>query len=119
MSNHEQTWETYTAAWKATTAEEKQALFRKSLNTECVYTDPLTQARGWDELLRYMLEFHQQVPGGHFNTTEFMTHHNRSIAKWEMKNANGTVIGDGVSYGEYDDGGRLLVMTGFFDTPAH
>lgn len=117
MSDHERTWETYAASWKATSADEKRALYEKSLSADCVYTDPLTQARGWDELVAYMLEFHQQVPGGHFATVEFMAHHDRSIAKWEMRDASDAVLGDGVSYGEYDKHGKLVSMNGFFKTP--
>ena len=114
MTDYQSTWEIYAASWRATSADEKRALYQKSLSAECVYTDPTIQAQGWDELLAYMQGFHQQVPGGHFVTVEFMAHHDRSIAKWEMRDGNGAVLGDGVSYGEYDKHGKLVVMTGFF-----
>ncbi len=114
----QKTWATYVSSWRATTEEAKRALFEESLSRDCVYTDPLTRARGQDELIAYMLEFHQQIPGGHFVTTEFMAHHDRSIAKWEMRDGNDTVIGDGVSYGEYDHHGKLLSMNGFFKPPG-
>jgi len=115
----QETWETYTSSWQATTEDAKRALCEKSLSRDCVYTDPLTQARGLAELITYMLEFHQQIPGGHFVTTEFMAHHDRSIAKWEMRDGNDTVIGDGVSYGEYDRHGKLVSMNGFFKPPGN
>ena len=63
-----------------------------------------------------MLGFHQQVPGGHFATTYFLAHHDVSIAKWNMVNGDGTIIGDGVSYGHYNEEGALVAMTGFFET---
>jgi hypothetical protein len=65
-----------------------------------------------------MLEFHRQVPGGHFVTQEFMAHHDRSIARWEMRDGNGTAQGNGISYGEYDDRGRLIAMNGFYQVPG-
>ena len=118
VSSFETTWETYAASWKAPTAEEKRSLYEQSLSPDCVYTDPLTQARGWTELLAYMLDFHRQVPGGHFVTVEFIAHHQRSMARWKMCNGDDAVLGEGVSYGEYDDDGKLVVMTGFFEPPA-
>jgi hypothetical protein len=110
-------WEIYTASWKVTTAEEKLALFNQSLVSKCTYTDPTVQTQGWDELAAYMLEFHKQIAGGHFVTNYFLAHHNCSISKWEMRNADNIVLGDGISYGQYDKNNRLLTMTGFFETP--
>ncbi|MEM6274608.1 MAG: nuclear transport factor 2 family protein [Myxococcota bacterium] len=110
------TWDTYAASWGAKSAEERRALYREALSPRCIYTDPLHQARGFDELLAYMQQFHEQVPGGHFVIKEFIFHHHRSLAKWDMCGADGTVLGDGVSYGEYDDDGKLVAMTGFFST---
>ncbi len=65
-----------------------------------------------------MRAFHQQVPGGHFVTSYFLAHHDASIAKWNMVNAEGATIGEGVSYGQYNEQGALIAMTGFFETPA-
>lgn len=114
--DYEATWRRYASAWKAETAEEKRAILDGSVIPECVYTDPLVQLTGWDALVQYMLEFHEQIPGGHFVTTWFLAHHGRSVARWNMVDGAGTVHGDGVSYVEYDDDGRLVSMTGFFDT---
>jgi hypothetical protein len=111
-------WERYVAAWKAGSLEEKRALFAGCLAPSCTYTDPLQQAEGWDALALYMVDFQRQVPGGHFITEAFSTHHDKSLAKWRMVNADGVKIGEGVSYGEYDANDRLIAMTGFFETPS-
>ena len=116
--NHKQIWLIYCQAWKAPTAKEKRVLMEKSLNPNCVYTDPMTQTKGWDELLAYMLKFHEDVPGGSFETIQFMTHKNRSVSRWQMRNAQNEAIGDGISYAEFDNDGRLKTMTGFFETPS-
>ena len=34
-----------------------------------------------------------------------------------MVDGSGQVIGEGVSYGRYNDQNRLVAMTGFFETP--
>lgn len=111
-------WEAYATIWKLPDAASKRAACEAHLDAGCVYTDPLTSREGWDGLIAYMLEFHQQVPGGHFVTTRFKAHNGRSVAVWNMVAGDGTVLGDGISYGEYNDEGKVKTMTGFFDTPA-
>lgn len=111
-------WATYTASWKAESADEKRALFAKCLDANCEYNDPLTRTKGWDALLAYMLEFHKQIPGGHFVTRYFLAHHNQSIAKWAMQDASDVVLSEGISYGRYNDHGKLIAMTGFFEIPS-
>ena len=111
------TWNTYTTSWKEPTEAGKRKLFEQSLASDCKYTDPLAATKGWDELLNYMRDFHRQIPGGYFETTYFLAHHNQSISRWQMKNSSGEAIGEGISYGVYDPSGRLTSMTGFFETP--
>jgi hypothetical protein len=50
-------------------------------------------------------------------TTYYQSHNGRSMARWNMVDANGNVIGDGISFGEYNAGGMLTSMTGFFEPP--
>ena len=110
-------WERYVTAWKAGSPAEKRVIFGDCLSSACVYSDPLTVARGWDELEAYMLAFNQQLPGAHFVTEQFFAHHDRSVARWTMRDARGVAIGDGISYAEYDAQQRLKTMTGFFEPP--
>ena len=115
--NAKTTWDIYTSSWKAATAAEKKALFEQSLDPACEYQDPLVSASGWDALLNYMHDFHQQVPGGSFVTRHFLSHHQQSMARWEMLDGDNKIIGEGLSHGRYNDSGKLIAMTGFFDTP--
>lgn len=110
------TWETYASAWRATTREARRAALAVSVDGACVYRDPLSVAEGHDALIDCMEQFHQSVPGGHFETTYFLAHHARSIARWNMRASDGALLGEGISYGEYDARGRLVAMTGFFET---
>lgn len=113
----ENVWEQYVAAWKAPKAEDKEALTSACLDGDCVYTDPLTHTQGRRQLLEYMQEFQQQIPGGHLVTTYFLGHHQKSIAKWNLLNGEGEVVGDGISYGEYNDDNKLVATTVFFQVP--
>lgn len=111
------TWEIYTAAWRPENVAQRRSLFAQALNEDCEYRDPLMHASGWDALEAYVQNFHRQVPSGHFVTTWFVAHHDRSVAKWEMRGADEVVLGHGVSYAEYARDGKLRGMNGFFDTP--
>jgi hypothetical protein len=110
------TWEKYASTWKMTNKAERLKTFAEVLADDAIYTDPLVQTRSWDELIGYMENFHEQVPGGHFVTTAFLAHHQKSIAHWEMKTGGDVTVGTGTSYGEYDDRGKLVSMNGFFET---
>jgi len=116
-ANLKQIWETYVASWKAIEGKEKLTLFKECLSSNCEYHDPITKTQGWDDLKSYMLDFHKQVPGGHFVTTSFRTLDNKSIATWDMKTGAGQKIGEGISYCEYTELGKLNTMTGFFEIP--
>lgn len=112
------TWERYVTMWRPSSGDDKHATASDVLAAECVYTDPAAQRRGQESLIGYMLEFHAGYPGCHFVTTRFIAHHERSIALWNMVDGEGNVLSDGVSYGEFDEGGRLRTMTGFFEPPT-
>ena len=94
---------------------EKQRLFEACLSPSCTYTDPLIRANGWAELAQYMFQLEEQVPGAHFVTDYFFSHHQASIAKWRMLAADGQSLAEGISYGEYDERGRLARMVGYFE----
>ena len=114
-TDHRAAWEAYASIWKLEGAAAKKAACARALDPDCIYRDPLMQCRGFDELVDYMVKFHQQVPGGHFVTTKFEVHHGRSLAHWNLVAGHGTVLDTGVSYGEYGADGRPTVMTGFFE----
>ena len=97
----QQTWETYTAAWQAPSAEAKALALRASVDGGCVYRDPLTKAEGHAALIDYMLGFNLQVPRGFFKTTAFRAHNSRSATTWHMCNADGAMIGERISCAEY------------------
>lgn len=110
-------WERYVGSWKVSSRAEKLEIYATCLAPTCVYSDPLTRAVGWDQLDEYMASFHEQIPGGHFVTEEFLSHSGRSVARWKMLSGDGRPLGAGFSYAEYDEQQRLVAMTGFFEPP--
>lgn len=111
-------WERYVESWKVKSVAAKRKLYETCLSPSCIYTDPLRVAKGWDELTDHMVGFHGQFPGSYFITEEFLAHHGRSVARWRMVGEDGTRMGDGISYAEYDESGKLITMTGFFEPPG-
>ena len=109
-------WDCYVSSWNAESGAERRALFADCLAPDCVYRDPHSVARGWDELGETMANFHGRLPGAHFVTTHFWDHHGRCGARWQLLSAADVALGEGISYGEYDGQQRLVAMNAFFDT---
>lgn len=114
---HGSTWKIYTLSWSETDASERLKLFEQSLGADCVYTDPLIQTNDYKQLSGYMAELHKNVDGVRFITTAFSSHHDRSLAQWNMLDANGNVLSQGASYWLYGIDGRQLQMTRFYAVP--
>jgi hypothetical protein len=114
-SNLKVTWERYVASWNSYSEGERIQLFKKSLSTENIYTDPMIIAEGFKEFSTYMSEFHKQFPGCYFETNDFFSHHNQSIATWEMKNQSGVVLSKGISHASYNEHALLMTETGFYE----
>ena len=115
QSDYRKTWERYSQSWTCAKLPERVELFKSSLDSDCRYSDPLTATQGWDALVAYMEDFQRLIPGAYFEVVDFQSHHNTSLARWDMKSADGAKIGDGHSFGEYNSDGRLVKMTGFFE----
>lgn len=117
-NTHKTIWETYTQSWSETDVSKRLRLFGQALSPDCIYTDPLMQTTGYGQLSGYMEALHNNVPGVSFVTTAFKSHHDRSLAHWDMQDGDGNVLSQGASYGLYGADGRLTQMSGFFDPPA-
>ncbi len=112
---HKNALDLYQTSWSETDPAKRLALFAQSLRPECVYTDPNTQLAGYDQLAGYMAQLQANIPGVRFVTTEFKTHHDRSLTHWNMEDGNANVLGIGASHFVHAVDGRLMEMTGFFD----
>ena len=117
-SSYRSTLNIYEKSWSETDPSKRLQLFKQSLSPICVYTDPNTQLTGYDQLAGYMAELQGNIPGVRFVTTEFKTHHDRSLTHWDMVDGAGNVLGKGASYFVYGSDGRLSQMTGFYDSPT-
>lgn len=117
-NSHQDTWEIYTRSWCEVDTAKRLQLFEQCLNPDCVYTDPLVEAKGYSALTGYMSELHKNVPGVRFITTDFKSHHDRSLTHWNMVDSAGNILSQGASYGLYGADGRLVQMAGFYEAPG-
>ena len=120
MQNEEKsaTWSTYQKAWSDVSASERQDLLNRSVSADCVYTDPLVQCTGREELIAYIRQFRQSMPGGSFKNQKFVEHHGESLAEWTLYDAGGAAPQSGASHARFGEDGRITRVTGFFDIPG-
>ena len=118
LTSHKIALDRYESSWSEADPAKRLALFAQSLGPECVYADPNTRLTGYDQLAGYMAELQANIPGVRFVTTEFKTHHDRSLTHWNMEDGHGNVLGIGASHFVHGVDGRLMQMTGFFDQPG-
>ncbi|MGB7816636.1 MAG: nuclear transport factor 2 family protein [Methylotenera sp.] len=116
-NSQKHTWKIYSLSWSEVDVSKRLQLFEQSLSPDCVYTDPLIQTSGYVQLSDYMTELQKNVPGVKFIITDFESHHDRSLAHWNMVDGNGNLFIQGASYGLYGVDGRLTQMTGFYEPP--
>jgi ketosteroid isomerase-like protein len=112
--NVEQLWHRYAAAWSQ--PERARAGDLNAIAADGVqYTDPEAAIVGKDALSDYMAAFQESVPDGRFKITTVLTHHDRSLASWQLVASDGPVLQTGTSIAVHGSDGRLHEITGFFD----
>ena len=118
MDMHKKTWEVYASSWSEVDPEKRKNLFAQSLDPEFLYTDPMTVTlHGFEALSGYMDQFQSLVPGGGFEITDYEFHHDKSIASWNLIDADKKVISSGKSFARYSPDGKILEEVGFFPVP--
>jgi len=104
------------SALNATTREDKLRHLSECAAADISYSDPMVAIRGAEALAGYMLSLFEMNPGGRFVEVSFLSHHERSLAKWDVLDGGGVRVGDGTSYAEYDETGRIVSVAVFFTT---
>lgn len=111
------TWQTYVDAWNAQSQSDREQLLSQVTVADSQYNDPNVDLKGHEALADYMGAFHHQMPNSRFVLTRFISHHQKSIACWDVRDNSGKTLFTGVSNGTYNANGMLTAEHGFFDTP--
>jgi isopropylmalate/homocitrate/citramalate synthase len=113
----ENIWAEYASCWSATPAD-AALLLDRHIAAAVVYRDPSAEVHGREQLADYMRQFRESVPGHRFAILSVHGHHDRSLARWELRDDNGAAVQSGASHALHDGDRRLLEITGYFGVPA-
>ena len=108
-----QAWKTYRASWSNENSIKRAYDLRKITSDDFVYRDPNIELNGFEQLSDYMTQFQKEFAGASFIITDFIEHHNRSLAHWNMVNSENEVVANGTDFATYENG-KLKQITGFF-----
>lgn len=111
-------WDHYASAWSTPDEKKRISILEKHLAPSVVYTDPETQATGYQELSDYMAQFQEGFPGRRFVVSKVIVHHGRCLAWWTMQTEKGEIDAEGASFAEIGQDGRLSRIFGFFGEEA-
>lgn len=105
----------YLACWNTTDAAERAELVARYWADGARMVDPLVDVTGHDELAGVFARFHETYPGCSFRRRGgHDAHHALARWCWEMVDANGNVVLDGLDVALLADDGRLAYVAGFF-----
>lgn len=110
-----ETWELYRSCWSDSSSANRKNRLREITSNNFEYRDPNIEIKGYQDLSDYMEQFQNEYSSATFVIMEFLAHHNRSLARWNMVDLHNEVLGNGSSYALYDEGGKLKQVTGFFN----
>ena len=108
--------ELYGAAWGEPDEAKRRELLEKAWADDGVYTDPTAEVTGRDALVAHIGGFLEQTQGAQIVITSGVdSHHGKRLRfSWQMQNADGAVLAEGIDYGQLDSDGRLELIVGFF-----
>ncbi len=110
-------WPRYARIWSADPALRQDEL-QTCLAADAAYCDPNGPLDGPAALSDYMGGFQQSLPGARFEILQVIAHNGRSLARWALRGADGTVLQLGASFATHDAEGRLQTISGFFPLGA-
>jgi hypothetical protein len=109
----EELWNRYAMIWSME-GERRAAEMAACLVPDVTYTDPQVSVGGLQKFADYMDGFRRQFPGHSFRIKAVVTHHDRSLARWEMVNADGAAISPGISFAIISSDGKFVALNGFY-----
>jgi hypothetical protein len=107
--------DSHLAAYCEPHAPTRVAVFGKLWNAQGRLVDPPLESRGHDGMSEQAAALIQQFPGHRFvRTTAVDRHHEFARYGWELRNATGSRVLEGVDFLALDVDGRIMNVVGFF-----
>lgn len=105
----------YFDCWNLTDPDERAAVVTKTWTEDATSSDPLNEVTGHDALDKMFAETQQTYPGHQFRQVgELDEHHNLVRWGWEVLDAEGTSVLEGIDVALRAEDGRLTYLAGFF-----
>ena len=107
----------YGAAWLEGDEQRRLDLLETAWAADAVYCDPLDEVRGRQALAAHIATTQAMLPGGRVEVvTEPVRHHDSAFFRWTMSDGNGDTVLTGFDVVQLDGDGRIVRLTGFFDS---
>ena len=111
----------YFKAWGEPDSEKRAELLKSAWTENGIYTDPTAHIEGRDALVKHIQQVlsSPQFKGASLaQASEFDIHHNVFRFQWELKDASGVTVMEGMDYGEFNEQGQISKIVGFFGPVA-
>ncbi len=109
-------WDRYASIWSLADNKRDQEL-EYCLSEDATYSDPASDILTVKELSEYMAGFQTAFPNCSFRINKAHLHHSRTLAQWDMVDAEGTSLQQGISHVILSKDGKFKQISGFFDLP--
>lgn len=108
----------YASAWNEPDAAARRRALENAWADGGVYADPTVHVEGRDALVAHIGGFQAQMPGARIVLTSGIDEHHGAIRfTWTLRAGDGSVLTEGIDFGELAADGRLRRITGFFGPP--
>lgn len=107
-------WNTYAGTWSLS-GPERIAILATCVDADVTYCDPSSKVSGIDNLSAHMAGFQENFPGARFRINNVYEHNSRTIAKWDLVQADDAVAMQGISFAQLGEDGKMREISGFFE----
>jgi hypothetical protein len=115
MGSPQETIQAYGNAWNEPDEEKRRQLIERSWADGAVFQDPRDRAEGRDALLALIAGFRESFSGATILLTSGIdSHHDLFRFTWRIDDKDGQTLLEGFDYGEFDAGGKIKLITGFW-----
>ena len=105
----------YFECWNAADETARRAAVERHWTSDATSTDPLASVAGHAAIAEMMASVQGSYPGHRFRQVGGLdTHHDVVRWGWEMVDADGQPVLDGIDVASVDDRGRITALAGFF-----
>lgn len=108
--------DTYIAAWGETDVGRRLELLNRCWSEDGLFADSMGSAEGRGGLSNYIGAAQQFMPGARIERTDPATLVlDRARFSWRALAADGSPVGQGVNFAEFDSSGRIHRLSGFWE----